>query len=303
MVAAQQPRRRRVTLGLILLAAATLITLDFQSFGPLGTIQTGARELVSPLRAGGERLVSPVTNFWDGATGYNELEAENEELRAQVDELRGELVRSGIDRADYEALLAINGLESTVDLPLALGRVRTGEVGNFSSGTVEIDIGSSDGVLADMAVITPAGVVGRVEQVDRNSSMVRLISSQDFVMGVEVAGEVGLARGTGSPTTIEIQQGISNRATIEVGDAVTTTASERTLFPPNLVIGTVARTTQNDDASNQNLFVEIAADPTDLRFVSVVLIEPGLDENAEEDLAETPAAEVLGTVEEQDGES
>ena len=170
----------------------------------------------------------------------------------------------------------------------------TGEVGNFSSGVVEIDLGSSDGVRIDMAVITPAGVVGRVEQVDRTSSSVRLISSSDFVMGVEVAGEVGLARGTGSPTTIEIQQGISNRALIEEGNAVTTTASERTLFPPNLVIGTVLRTTRNEDASNQNVVVELAANPTDLRFVSVVLIEPGFDENDTGDLAEPLDPDVLG---------
>lgn len=281
MVAPQQSGRRRVTLGLIFLAAATLITLDFQAFGPLGTIQSGAREVVTPFRVGGERLVSPITGVWENATQVDELQAENAELRAEVDALRGELVRSGIDRADFEALLAINGIEELTDFPLALGRVRTGEVGNFSSGVIEIDLGSQDGVLRDMAVITAAGVVGRVEQVDRTSSSVRLISSRDFVMGVEVAGEVGLARGTGSPTTIEVPQGIGNRATIEVGDPVTTTASERTLFPPNLVIGTVSRAVQNEDASNQTLSVELAADPTDLRFVSVVLVEPGLDEEAE----------------------
>ena len=281
MVAPQQSGRRRVTLGLIFLAAATLITLDFQAFGPLGAIQSGAREVVTPFRVGGERLVSPITGVWENATQVDELQAENAELRAEVDALRGELVRSGIDRADFEALLAINGIEELTDFPLALGRVRTGEVGNFSSGVIEIDLGSQDGVLRDMAVITAAGVVGRVEQVDRTSSSVRLISSRDFVMGVEVAGEVGLARGTGSPTTIEVPQGIGNRATIEVGDPVTTTASERTLFPPNLVIGTVSRAVQNEDASNQTLSVELAADPTDLRFVSVVLVEPGLDEEAE----------------------
>ena len=298
MVAPQHSGRRRVTLGLIFLAAATLITLDFQAFGPLGTIQSGAREVVTPFRAGGERLVSPITGIWENATQVDDLQAENAALRAEVDALRGELVRSGIDRADFEALLAINGIEESTDLPLALARVRTGEVGNFSTGVIEIELGSRDGVQRDMAVITAAGVVGRVEQVDRTSSSVRLISSRDFVMGVEVAGEVGLARGTGSPTTIEIPQGIGNRATIEVGDPVTTTASDRSLFPPNLVIGTVSLAVQNEDASNQTLSVELAADPTDLRFVSVVLVEPGLDEEAEAELLEADAeAEVAEEVE------
>lgn len=281
MSAVQQPGRRRVTLGLILLISATLITLDFQSFGPLGAVQTGFREVVAPFRAGGERIASPITGLWDGATRVDDLEVENAELRGEVDRLRGELAQSGIDRADYEALLAINGLEVPQSLPLLLARVRTGEVGNFTSGVIEIDVGSSDGVLRDMAVVTPAGVVGRTEEVDRNSSTVRLISSTDFVIGVEVGGEVGLARGQGLADEILIEQGIGIRAQIDVGAPVTTTNSERSLFPANLIIGQVSGTTVTEDASNQAVTVEIAANPVDLRFVNVVLIEPGADSGGE----------------------
>lgn len=277
MVAPQQSGRRRFTLGLLFLAAATLITLDFQSFGPLGTVQTGVREVLAPFRTGGERIASPITGLWEGATQFDDLEAENEELRAEIDRLRGELVQSGINREDYEALLAINGLEVPAGYPLQLAKVRTGEVGNFTSGVVEIDLGTADGVQKDMAVVTAAGVVGRIENADRSSSTVRLVSSNEFVMGVEVNGEVGLARGIGSPRFIEIPQGIGTRAQISVGDPVTTSSSERTLFPPNLVIGTVVGTTDNEEASNQLLRVELAADPVDLRFVSVVIVEPGAE--------------------------
>ena len=281
MAAIQQTGgRRRVTLGLIFLVSATLITLDFQSFGPLGTIQTGFREIVEPIRTGGERIASPITGLWDGATQIDDLQAENAELQAEVDRLRGELVLSGVDRADYEALLEINGLETPESLPLLLARVRTGEVGNFTAGVIEIDVGSRDGLQEDMAVITAAGLVGRTEQVDRTSATVRLISSTEFVIGVEVGGEVGLARGQGSATEVFIEQGIGIRAEVEEGDPVTTTSSERSLFPPNLVVGTVSGTTVTEDASNQAVTVEIAANPVDLRFVSVVLIEPGA-ENAD----------------------
>lgn len=277
MAAPQQSGRRRVTLGLIFLASATLITLDFQDFGPLGTIQTGAREVVAPIREGGERIASPVTGLWRGATEFDELEAENIELRAEIDRLRGEIVRSGVDRADYEALRELAGLDPPQGYPLLLAKVKTGEVGNFTSGVAEIDVGTRDGVMKDMAVITAAGLVGRIEQVDRTSSMVRLISSRDFVIGVEVAGEVGLARGEGSATELIIEQGIGIRAQISVGDPVTTTSSERSLFPPNLVIGTVSRSSVSDDASNRQVFVEPAANPVDLRFVNVVLVEPGAE--------------------------
>jgi rod shape-determining protein MreC len=262
---------------MVILAAATLITLDFQSFGPLGTIQNGAREIVSPVRDGGSRILSPITGVWRGATDYDDLESENQELRDEIDRLRGELVRSGIDRGDYEALLREAGLESTEAYPLLLARVRRGQIGNFGSSVIELEVGTADGVQQDMAVVTAAGLVGRIEQADRTSSTVRLVSDPDFVIGAEVAGEVGLARGHGSNETIEITQGIDGRAAIEDGDPVVTTRSERSLFPPNIVIGTVIDTSVADDVSTTTVTVELAADPSDLRFVSVVLIEPGAE--------------------------
>jgi len=281
MVAPQRTGRRRLTLWMLLLASATLITLDFQDFGPLGTIQTGAREVVRPVRTGAERIASPVTDLWRSTTDFDELEADNQLLQAEVDRLRGELVRSGIDRADYEALLREAGLESTEAYPLLLTKVRTGEIGNFGASVIEIDAGTADGVAKDMAVITAAGLVGRVESADRTTSSVRLVSDPDFVIGAEVAGEVGLARGQGSNEEIKITQGLTGRAEVEVGDPVTTTRSERSLFPPNLVIGSVSETEVTAGDERTVVTVELAADPTDLRFVSVVLVEPGAEVEVE----------------------
>lgn len=281
MAATQRPGRRRVTLGLILLASATLITLDFQSFGPLGTIQTGAREIVSPIRTGAERIASPVTDLWEGATRFDELEAENLALQAEIDRLRGALVQSGIDRGDYEALLEESGLESSEAYPLLLTRVKRSEIGNFGAGVIEIDAGTADGVKKDMAVVTAAGMVGRVETADRTSATVRLVSNPDFVVGAEVAGEVGLARGIGSNSQIRIEQGLDGRAEVEVGDPVTTTQSDRSLFPPNLILGTVSKIDVVDSGERKVVTVDLSADPSDLRFVNVVLVEPGAEVDEE----------------------
>lgn len=281
MVAPQRMGRRRLTLWMLLLAAATLITLDFQNFGPLATIQTGAREVVSPIRTGAERVASPVTDLWRSATRFDDLEAENQALRNEIDRLRGELVRSGIDRADYEALLREAGLESTEAYPLLLAKVRTGEIGNFGENVIEIDAGTADGVRQNMAVVTAAGLVGRIEAADRTTSSVRLVSDPDFVIGAEVAGEVGLARGQSSNEFIKITQGLTGRAEVELGDPVTTTSSERSLFPPNLIIGIVSETEVTPGDERTVVTVELAADPTDLRFVNVVLVEPGAEVEVE----------------------
>ena len=281
MAAVQRYGRRRYTLGMIFLAAAALITLDFQDFGPLGTIQTGAREIVNPIRTGAEEVASPITSLWQGATRYDDLEAENLALQSEVDRLRGELVQSEIDRGDFDALLEQSGLESTEAYPLLLTRVRKSSVGNFGSGVIEIESGTSSGVRKDMAVVTAAGLVGRVEQTDRSAAIVRLVSDPDFVIGAEVAGEVGLALGIGSTSEMRIEQGLKGRAEVELGDPVTTTRSDRSLFPPNIIIGTVSVIDVVDSGERKVVTIDLAADPSDLRFVSIVLIEPGTEVDEE----------------------
>ena len=279
MVAVQRPGRRRLTLGMLLLAAALLITLDFQGFGPLGTIQTGLREVVRPIRDGAEVVISPATSLWESTTEFDELEAENQALRDEIDRLRGQIVQAGIDRGDLEALLREAGLQSSENFPLLLAPVRNGRIGNFGSSVIELEVGSTDGVQKDMAVVTAAGLVGRIQTVDRTSSTVLLVSDPDFVIGAEVIGEVGLARGIGSATQMRIEQGISGPVgeQIEVGDPVTTTRSERSLFPANLIIGTVAEIDIVDSGERTEITIDLAADPADLRFVNVVLLEPGAD--------------------------
>ena len=78
---------------------------------------------------------------------------------------------------------------------------------------------------------------------------------------------------------MRIEQGISGPVgrQIEVGDPVTTTRSERSLFPANLIIGTVAEVDIVDSGERTEITIDLSADPSDLRFVNVVLLEPGAE--------------------------
>src|SRR5690606_37361323 len=83
-------------------------------------------------------------------------------------------------------------------VPTQVARVTSGPIGNFDAHVVEISKGSSSGVRPGMAVMTNAGLVGRVVEADGNRSTVQLVSAPDFAVGVRIGGEVALARGTGS---------------------------------------------------------------------------------------------------------
>ncbi len=90
------------------------------------------------------------------------------------------------------------------------GEVVSGPISNFDP-TVQIDLGSDDGVQRGMAVVTGltegpgGGLLGRVTLVQRDRSTVTLLTSSSFQVGVVVGGDqaVMVGRGPDRPMLIE----------------------------------------------------------------------------------------------------
>lgn len=273
MAAPTHRGRSRYTLGLLILSALTLLTLDFQGFGPLETAQNGLRSAFSPVRSIGNAVSRPVTNGAQGLFNYGELEAENSELRLRIAELEGQSFQTQVDQDELERLKDQAGLDSVGDIPVEIAEVVSGPLGNFSGQSVEINKGKLDGVRDGMPVITSAGLVGRVLEAGRNRSTVQLITDPDFTVGIRVTadGEVGLAHGdgAGSPDQITVDQGISDG--VSVGDLIITSGGRTSRFPPGLAIGIVSDVIDKD--RGLELKVALQANPTDIGFVNVVLYE------------------------------
>ena len=77
-------------------------------------------------------------------------------------------------------------------------RIVAGPLTNFEH-TLELDKGSNDGIAVDMPVVTGAGLVGRITEVQKTRSVVKLLTDPDVVVGVRsfTSQETGLMHGTG----------------------------------------------------------------------------------------------------------
>lgn len=278
MVVAQRTGRSRYRLLLLLLTAATLLTLDFRGFGPLEAMQRGVRDVIEPVASGADTVLGPIGDAWNAVFDYNSLEAENERLRSELDEMRGEAIQVQADRQAYRALLEATELDYVGDMERIAASVVRGSVGNFDSDGITIDKGARHGLEPGMAVVTGAGIVGRLERVDTATSTVELISSPDFTLGVRLVGvdEVGLGRGIrGEPTLFAVDRGL--RATdadaepieIELGSAVVTAAESR--YPADIPVGSVVAVEPDESGLIQLVTVELAADTRNLGFVSVIV--------------------------------
>lgn len=278
---AMQTRRLRYRLVLLVLTALALLTLDFRDYGPLETIQSGLRDLLRPLINATDVALGPLGDLWTAAWDYNELTNENEQLRAELGQLRSEAIRVEANRDAYRRLLEATEIGYLGDVERVTASVLRDLVGNFADDVVTIDKGRRHGIRPGLAVVTSSGFVGRIDTVDTYRSTIELVSSPELVIGVRLVDndDVGLGHGVaGDPTAFVVDAGLRGSETAEpveppsAGGAVVTAAESR--YPAGIPIGWVTEVAEAGGGLTEVVTVELAADTRDLGFVTVLLTPP-----------------------------
>jgi rod shape-determining protein MreC len=276
-VAVSPPTGSRTRFAALVLASVTLLTVGLRDAPVVRDVREVAAAVVSPVEGAVDTVTSPVRNGWHGITDYDELERENERLRAQVEEAEAEGVRA----SDAEKQLA--ELSTSLDLPWAgnvptvTARVVSGPRSNFSHA-VEIDKGIDDGVSVGMPVVTAAGLVGLVSQSSGGRATVELLTDPDFRVGVRLAttGDLGTARGRGSDDPLSVDSAINPRTEVAEGTGVVTSGVDRSAYPPGIPVGTVSAAREGSGGLALDLDVDPLVDVDRLSYLTVMLwAEPG----------------------------
>lgn len=240
-------------------------------------------------------LVGSGRFFRDGWHSYVDLHGvrkQNQELKAEVTNLRMEEVRLKQDSEQAHRLQALLGFrEKFISQTMAAQVIGTS--GSEQSRVIYIDKGQHDGMKTDMAVITPDGIVGKVKDVFPLSSQVLLINDRDSGAGVilEKSRLQGVLRGT---STGELQiDGIMADQTVEPDEQVLASGGDR-IFPKGLPVGTVTSVAPDRDTGT---FLVVKLKPAaDLNRLEEVLVVTKMTEVAPSQTAsETPirAADIL----------
>jgi rod shape-determining protein MreC len=279
MALAQRTGRSRHRLVLLALTAITLLTVDLNGFGPAESAQRAVRDVLNPVASLASTIFSPVGDAWNSVFNYDDLEKENEELQAQIEDLQGAALRGEADTETLRRLLAASDIPYVADLQSVSAQVVRGSVGNFDAHVVTIDKGSRHGIEEGMPVVTGAGMVGRVDQVDNSTSRVQLLSDDDLNVGVRLVStdQVGLGYAiAGERGMFVIDQGVNwpdtDDATLLPGiGTLVVTAGESGSYPADIPLGLIAEVGRAADEVSMRVEVELANDVGDLHFVSVVL--------------------------------
>jgi rod shape-determining protein MreC len=264
-----------VMLGHIILISAQVNSrrgvpvLEEVTFGAFAELQRG-------LASG----VSAVRNVWSGYIGLRSVRSENERLRSRLSEAEIELQqqRALADRSrGLEQLLELRSRMSLTTLAAEV--IADGATPDFR--TLTLDKGSNDGVAADMAVIAPAGVVGRIVLPTARAAKVQLLIDRNAAAGalIERSRAQGVIVGFGDERTLRMQF-VAETAEVAVGDVVVTSGIDG-IYPKGFAIGLVERVDKSG-VGYREIAVKPAVDYSRLEELLVVLTPTPSREAGEE---------------------
>jgi rod shape-determining protein MreC len=283
--------------NLIVLAAilfAQIIALAVQVHRPTQggdtrLLRLWAISAVTPVETAVMHTQKWVNDTWNSYAYLRGVRRENRELRAEIDRMKVEDARYAEDARmarRIQALLAFK--EQYVDTTVAAQVIGTS--GSEQSRILYLDKGLKDGIKQDMAVITPAGIVGKIVQVFPDSSQVLPINDQFSGVGAALKSSrlQGILRGASNGVTT--LQYVMSDERVEPGEEVITSGGDR-IFPKGLPVGKVVSVEPGKD-----LFLNIRVVPSArLDQVEEVLIVTKITEKMPDskDLGPLRASDIL----------
>ena len=273
-------RRVRLVLGVLLVAAIALITIDFRDGGTSGARGVGSG-IFGPVERVASAVTSPVSSVFDKVTGGPSSDSKIASLQAANAKLRAELSEAQLSRADQAQLSSLLKLAGRGGYRVVPGSVIA--AGQDYSDTVTLDVGRKDGVRAHQTVLNGQGLVGTVTQVSSDTSTVLLATDASSVVGARMAGsqQIGSITGTGKslsgPAVLKLKL-FDGNATLQTGqDLVTFGSVHNTPYVPGVPVGQVTKVQGNAGSLTQTALVKPFVNFTSLGVVGVVVAGPAQD--------------------------
>jgi rod shape-determining protein MreC len=272
--------RRRLTVGVLVLAALVLITLSFRSGedGSLSGVQSAGTSVLRPFAVAVERVAEPFRDAYDWMDSLLSARSEAERLRKENEELRQRVIQSEFALQENAYLRRLLEYRGGARFPRDFAGVAAAVIGRPSAAfaqAIAVDAGSSDGVRVNDAVVTPDGLVGLVTRVTSGTARIQLLTDQQAAVSAidlqtQAAGIVRHARGTRETLVLDR---VRKADVVKIGHEIVTagwrTNGFSSLYPRGIPIGEVTSVGQTDT----DFFQQVQIDPyVDFGALDAVLV-------------------------------
>jgi len=257
----------------VLLGHIILISAQVNTKGGVPALEAGVFGVFAEVQRATSSVVTVISDLWSGYVGLRQVRSENEVLRKRLAETEVALQqqRALADRSHLlENLLELR--DRTTLKTTGAEIIAAGATPDFR--TVTIDKGTREGLAADMAVIAPAGVVGRVVVPSASAAKVQLLVDRNAAAGAVIERRESRAQGVvvGTGDGLLRMEYVSEIADIVVGDVVVTSGIDG-IYPKGFVIGRV-ESVEKTGTTFKTILVKPAVDFSSLEEVLVVLSTP-----------------------------
>jgi rod shape-determining protein MreC len=219
-----------VVLNVILISAQVSTTagipfIQVVTFGVFSEVQRGTMTSVDSVRG-----------VWSGYVALRDVQEENEALKRELQTLQVRLQEERAQAQRAENFRQLLELRQRAGVDTVAAEVIAGPA-TIEFRDMTIDKGNADGVARDMAVISPAGVVGRVILASPRAARVQMLIDLNAAAGamIERTRAQGLVVGQGSALRMDYVPGTAD---VKQGDLVVTSGIDK-IYPKGFVIGTV----------------------------------------------------------------
>jgi rod shape-determining protein MreC len=255
-----------VIVGHILLISAQVNTqrgvpvLEEVTFGTFAEVQRAATSAIATVR-----------DNWTNYVALQDVRAENAKLKNEIATLQIGLQQERALAQESRTLQGLLELKSAVRLKTTAASVIAGGA-SPEFRTMTIDKGTEDGLASDMAVLAPAGIVGRIIMPAKWAAKVQLLIDRDAAAGaiVERSRAQGVVVGTGTDR-FRLDH-VPGAADIQIGDRVVTSGIEG-IYPKGFLIGQI-ESFDRTSGEFSRVVVRPAVGYSELETVLVVVTPP-----------------------------
>lgn len=268
----------RGTLIALLLACATLLTLDFHggSSSALEPLRKVTGEAFGPAERASAAAIRPFAAVPEWFRSKEDLHDDVAALTAENSDLREQLNTSDYNKLRLKQYDDLTRTAEDLGRALVPARVIAYGPQQSFSRTVTIDAGSDAGLEPDLTVVNADGLVGRVLRTTRTTSTVLLILDQDSTVGGRIGQnmEVGFLQGRGvigDEGRLDLEL-VDSSVTPAKGDTVVTWGSSGAgPYLAGVPIGSVTQVYASVRDSSQRAVIEPFVDFSSLDVVGVVV--------------------------------
>jgi rod shape-determining protein MreC len=211
----------------------------------LHSVKTIASNVFFPFKYIGTGIYTHTANGITGFFHIKGVQKENEQLKYELAEMKAQVMMAGTLDDENKKLRNMLAFRARY---FASRLIPAEIIGRSSSNwfeVIEINRGTADNVLPDMAVVNEDGLVGRVYEVAQFSSKVLLISDPTSAVSIldSDTGDMAIVSGNSiGPLSIKFMPAIAN---IKVGDNIVTSGMSD-IFPKGIIVGKVKTVSKKD---------------------------------------------------------